>query len=331
MKQDKIKFIRQGIIFCILFILVFYLLNAAYSTAILSNTIMERIDLQFKENIKDTPVLFMGASHTANAINPSLIQNSFNLANGGTNYIQIYYKLKKVLNSTESPIKIIVLPIDPNSFSPYFAKRFNNEWYWKKYIDFKKISENSTNISSFKKIVKSYFPLFDSGENLISFIFIKKKAELIKGYAPQTGNFSSHPAKSKDASQRIKKHLAYSENVNQNAFKHFKKILELSKKKKIYVILVKYPLTEEFVIEAKKYLDFEEFYKSISAETEKFNNCYILDYQKFFLNKYDLFKNSDHLNKWGAEILSKQVAKDLEKIKLNIILNNQISDFIKQK
>ncbi|MBW2973166.1 hypothetical protein KY346_02105 [Candidatus Woesearchaeota archaeon] len=331
MKADKIHFIKKMILFCILLTISFALLNWIYCATILPKSSLEKTNTQFKNSLENIDIIFMGASHTKTAINPLIINKSFNFGANAENYILTYYKFRTILNSYTSNIQTVVLPLDLHVFSPYLTTRFENDWYWRKYIDFKELA-NFTNESIFKKEIKSIFPLLDSGSDLIELLMRRKTSKIVKGHILSLERFSNAQNRTQLAANTAKRHLEYSQIIKQDAFLYFKKIIELANRREVTVILIKYPVTKEYFIASKKYIaDTEEFYKKIVNKIYKYNNVYILDYQKLFFDKNDLFKDDNHLNKWGAEILSKQVAKDLEKIKLNIMLNNQISDFINQK
>lgn len=313
------KFIKRLTVFLIILTLLILFLNLCYNKFVLPRTALQRSDNQFYEYKGDTKILFVGDSQVQRGLNPLMINNSFNFASADEDYIENYYKLKATLDIKDFKPEIVILPVGLHSFSSRRAIHFNNEWYWKRYVDFDELSTFSDDVSPTERKLKAIFPVIGNGLDFLS-ILVEGKSKLVKGHKMTYGDFSTLEDKSEEASRRVVLYLKDYEKPNGVLLIYFQKILDLAKEKKIKVVLIKFPLTEEYYRIADEYLsgkqtDYQtDYYRTIKNITAKYDNVYTLDYQRIFFNNASLFHNSDHLNSVGAEIFSQLINKDLEKI-----------------
>lgn len=301
-------------VFLIIFFLLLLLLNSVYLNFALSHHLLERTDEQFQQYKKNTQIIVMGDSHTKDALNPLFIDNSFNFASQGELSVQTYYKFRTILRDKEFKPKILVLPLDLATFSSFRAGRFRDYWYWKRYIDEKEVPA----FKEYTHPLQRLFPILGQGEKIFMPLilkFIKKERELIKGHLSVKGDFSKAKNKSRVALDVANQHFKNARLIDKDLFLYFKKILDLAQERNIKVALIKFPLTKEYYDKASKYIpDEEAYYGKIKKLTNNYNNVRIFDYQKTFFDNGSLFINSDHLNYWGAEILSKKFNDDLKKV-----------------
>jgi hypothetical protein len=211
------------------------------------------------------------------------------------------------------------LPLDLHSFSSFRASRFGDEWYWKRYVDFNELSQSNKNISALNKIVKGWFPIIGNGEMFLTVLVPNKyKNKIIKGQAIQVkmADFSRVKNREDIAIKRAKIHLENSKVIEGISYFYFKKIIQLAKQKNINIVLIKYPVTEEYFNATKNYISNTDahYFKIINNINDA--NIPTLDYQKYFFGEPALFKDSDHLNQKGAEILSKKINQDLKELNL---------------
>jgi len=316
MKQDKIKFMKKTIVFFLILVLLVLTINLLFRQSILSRTILERTDKQFEEYKKEIKILFIGDSHTKDNINPLMINNSFNFASSGENYMETYYKLKTILKDENLKLEVIILPIDLHSFSSFRTNRFRNEWYWKKYVNYKEVAVfNDDNFFLIKRSILSVCPVIGSGTRIL--MPLLRESEIIKGHIKSEGNFSKIENRQEKAQQRVDYLLKNQEVLDKILLLYFKKSLELVKENKLKVVLVKFPITREHHNASNKYVPNKTiFYSKIDKiiKTVNYEPIYILDYQNIYFDKNYLFSNDDHLNPRGIEIFSKKIDQDLKTV-----------------
>jgi hypothetical protein len=296
---------------------------------------IQRTEDQFKNKIKDINILLMGDSHTRYAINPEYVNNSFNYASSSENYFMTYHKLLTIINNDKCNLSVLVLGIGIHSLLKsyeIFTKPMNaNSWYWKEYI---KINEHEVYVDDFNihdkisQLIESYFPFIGQGSELIEFISLDEKKrikkyngneiELIDGYKRTSEKFSERKNPNKLAIKAVEHQLNHSYDLFEFLFSYFLKIIDLAVDNDITVVLIKFPISQEYYDYAKSFVDVEEYYNEIYSEIYKYNQLYLLDYQKYFFGDNKNMRDSQHLNIYGAEIFSKMLYNDL--MSLNVVI-----------
>ena len=78
------------------------------------------------------------------------------------------------------------------------------------------------------------------------------------------------------------------------------------------VILVVYPMVNEYLKPLEEEINItKEFIKVDEMILDIYENVIIFDYKEMLRYNQTLFVHSDHLNRDGAEVLTKQLAEDL--------------------
>lgn len=294
-------------------VILIFSLNTAYLNFLNNNSKVSLVYASYKEHTRNSSIIdiaFFGDSHPKEAANPIYINNSFNFASGAGNYFQIYYNLKSILEDDHIKIKYIVLEIDPQSFSsnlyePQFI--IDNYWYWSKFIpanEMRKVS-NKTYIETF---ILSKLPIIGGGRDLL-YYYIKNNDgdnEFFKGWEPCHGNITSINRKDLAQIEFNKIFRGESYSISSVALKYFLLTLELANENNISIILLKYPLTSEFVetLEDNNRSQ-NEYYKDLFQSINKTNINYpLLDFQNIYFTNKDYFCDMTHLNTIGAKNFS---------------------------
>ncbi|MBS3167449.1 hypothetical protein J4403_04580 [Candidatus Woesearchaeota archaeon] len=307
-KRDWIKFIKRIILFSIIAVICFLIVNSIYTNNILIKKGAFRAENVFIENKDNISILFIGDSHPANAINSDFIPNSFNYAVGGEKYSQNFFKLRNALKQTDN-IKVIVMTVDLNSLTDQEESNSFDccIWYWKKFMTFKEI-ESLAKISKFDTYIVGYLPLISSGDYIGSYLLdsLNKKIKTEYNSTKQEINFTS------SAEYEVRVQFSnYTSELNTIQYKYFLKSFNLAKEKNKTIILINYPVTKEYIAEAENGgVNFSQYNNLIKELIENNEEVYLLEYSNF-TEEIKLYKDADHLNNEGAEIFSKQLYEDL--------------------
>ncbi len=309
------KFIKKTIFFFILTSLLFFSINMCYENFVLKKTLLAKTDAQFIDaNKEGINILFLGASHTKRGINPLLIPNSFNYASADENYAETYYKLKTLIEKKQLKPQIIILPLELNSFTSKRIERFNNGWYWKKYIDFQEFAKFNPKFSILEAEITSTFPVLGNGLDFLS-IIIKGKSEMVKGHKRTYRDFSQISNKEQEAIVKANSHFKNTKLIDERLVFYLKRILDLAKENNIKVLVIKFPITEEYYKASLRYIqDIEKFNDITEGIVNDRKDVILVDYQRLYWGNYSLFHNSDHLNAKGAEEFTQVIKKDIENI-----------------
>src|SRR3989344_6466753 len=173
MRQDKIKFLKKGVVFVVALTVIILLLNLLYINLVQHNLISYRKELLYTEDLntfknKEIEFAFFGSSHLSFAINPSYINNSYNFGINHGNYIETYYKLRKIVEQDNLKVDTIFLELDLHTFSGTFNEpqdRFSNLEIAGEMLSLREISELREE-SWWSIIMERYFPVFGGGMSL---------------------------------------------------------------------------------------------------------------------------------------------------------------------
>ncbi len=323
MKEEKKIFLKKGTIFLIVLFLLILLINHLYIKNIYEKKQIFRKEKEWQEYKKHLPNNtlmhgFFGDSHTRNSINPRHINYSFNFGTSAEDYTETYYKFQGILNEGIT-IQNVFLEIDLHTFSTELRKKerlFEETSYYNKKIPLKTIS-NLRNESIINLFLKSKIPIFGKGNEIIKYLFNKKLTNIYLGWTKSTEDFSK---KNKNLLASEKFNVHFNENKNlfeKNSLESFIKILNISKKEGINIILIRYPVSKEYNDEIiNNNISINEYYEKLFNKINKScNNYTILNYYSIYFNNSDYFSNSDHLNNKGSKNLSIMLQNDLIELK----------------
>jgi hypothetical protein len=100
--------------------------------------------------------------------------------------------------------------------------------------------------------------------------------------------------------------------IDDNLVLYYKKVISLCKERDIDLILMKYPLHRNYLIQSRKFIpDVEEHYDKVYEKIGIGEDQKIFDYQTIFPKEDHLFFNSDHMNIDGSILLSRKVRDDI--------------------
>ncbi len=326
MKNNKIKFIKQSILFiCILSVFIFGLNFIWLESIQKSKNIFrgEEIYINYIKTLGDKKIdlAFFGDSHTQDAVNPDYIKNSFNFGFPSENFVEIYYKLKRIIEEDDILIKSIVLEIDWHIFSDKRAQEhglFKEIPFYLRFVSLFDMAELKQK-SLFNIFIQGYFPFLGNGEKMVRY-FLQDRSNLTPiylGWAEKIGDFSLYKNKKKVALERVNYFFDDGiAKINEQVFDYFLKSIQLAKENGINVVVIKYPLSKEYddAISNIGIKDIEKDYysKIFNGIESKLGKDYsLLDYYDVFFDHSEYFSNSDHLNKIGASKLSNMISEAL--------------------
>jgi len=321
MENHKNKICGNEMIGLVIILIMIFSLNAAYLNFLNKNSKISLAYNSYKEHTKYSHIIafaFFGDSHPKEAVNPEYINNSFNFASGAGNYFQIYYNLKSIIEDDKIKINSLVLEIDPQSFSsnlyePQFI--IDNYWYWNRFIPVSELS-NISDRNYIELFALSKMPIIGGGRDLMHYYLKNKEPdnEFFKGWESCKGNIIniSHIDLAQIEFNKILR--AETNPICPIALKYFLLTLDLANKKNISIILIKYPLTTEFVdILEQNNRPQEEYYKNLFlAVNETKINYTLLDFQDIYFTNQNYFCDMTHLNTIGAKNFSMLLSDKLK-------------------
>lgn len=294
---------KFNLILTIIFgISMFLILNNLYVSNIYNHFSDVVAAKNFNEYDKSNlSLIFLGDSHVMNSIIPSYFLGSYNFGRGSETLDTTKIKVDNLIVEDDG-IKTYVLQYDLHLFS-----------------DPDEIKVNHLNTLNFKfnktpsMVIRDYFPVIGNMEQVIPYLIYGSSNPIFyQGYQNKTKIFDQDLSKTK---YRVFVEFVLHKK-NPNSISDYISILKTLKSNHKQVILIKYPVSNQYLEELNKVENISEEYKLLN-ETLDLNGYVILDYSNIFNNSQEYFADMDHLNYQGAKEFSRIVVNDLEHLRHN--------------
>lgn len=300
--------------YLLLFALLLWGLNALYHRLVLSKYILARTDRAFAECRDEVEVLFLGDSHVQHGLDPLEIPHAFNFSSQAEHYALNYYKLESILAGGRGRLRTVVLPVDTHSFAARTLENhyFRDPWYWWRYVDYLEAARMIGDPALIGRMAAAFFPFLGSGMDFFHPVDPDKLTPQVRGFVRNLEDFSRKPDRAEIARNRAHGMLSATEMMDGRLAAYFGKILDLSARAGLEVILVRMPVSRAFYEEARRHFpDVAGLYQAVDGMIAPYDNILSLDYQQCFFGEDGMFWDSDHLNAAGAEYLTLRLRADL--------------------
>jgi hypothetical protein len=317
MSRNK-QFLKKLGIFIILVVALNALLNSVYNRWMYYFRLSRLQDEQFAARPDSLKYLLLGNSH--NRVNPEILGNGFCYITPKEVYTQTYYKLKYILEKTDKKPENILISIDPVNFSPRATNELSFDGYWKKYLDYFELARESNDYSYLTYWLTGNFFSYAGNYRYVfmSLQFFNADLGQIKnGYIPARNYRNFAKEKNRDALgfEIATAYLSsYAKTSAPGDMKYYFRILELCRQHKIRLILLRMPLTDEYLKYARKMINIEKLDRTILDSTRQHCSDFVVfDFRNEFHGQPGYFFNADHVNPDGAAIISRKIKEELEK------------------
>jgi hypothetical protein len=275
-------------------------------------------DEQFNAYTGPLTYLMLGNSH--NRVSPAVLGNGFCYIMPKEIYTQTYYKLKYILEKTNKRPENILLSIDPVNFSPRAETELSFDGYWRKYLNYFELARDYHNADYFVNWFTGNFFSYAGNYRyiLMSIQFFNADLTQIKnGYilARNYLNFAKESNREAIGFEIATAYLSsYSKKSVLGETRYYLKILDLCKQYNIHLILLRMPMTDEYLKYARKLIDLDKLdHEIIDLTRNHCNDFKVFDYRNEFHEKPEYFFNADHINPAGVGIISRKIKEELEK------------------
>jgi hypothetical protein len=295
------------------------LMNMCFDRIVMRDTLLRRTTREF-DRADSLDVLILGDSHTMNSVDARLIPGAYNYSSNGESYLQTWYKLSWIIDRGEPVVQAVVLPLDLHSFSSFRTGRIEDPLYWQRYIDWIDLTQRLGLAQGLRFCVESFlFPWAGCmAPSDIEFDVLAGRRpvqDLSMGFRPVSDvrfSESVEEERAADARKRAVRHFEGSDPLDGRLLHCFSDILDLCSDSGVTVIVVSYPVTEEYEVAAAGYVTRNELMAEFRKAAGDYTDVHYLDYSMIFGDEDENFRNSDHLNAQGAEIFTRRLAADLE-------------------
>ncbi len=116
---------------------------------------------------------------------------------------------------------------------------------------------------------------------------------------------------------RAAMHLRRRESFDPRNVDDFGRLLDLCHEKGIRVLLVKFPLTREYLDAADPFVDIDGHDRRLAELVDDRAGLAVLDVRSRFSDRAELFTDPDHLNSRGARLLAASINAALGRLAAN--------------
>ncbi len=319
MSANKTFFLKLALLL-ILALILNEALNLAYDRWMYYFRLARNQDEQFATVPDTLKYLMLGNSH--NRVNPEILGNGFCYITPKESYRQTWYKLKYILTKTTKRPANVLLSIDPVNFGPKAETDRSFDGYWRKYLDYGELAMEHHDPGYLLNWVSGTFFSYVGNYkySFMSLLFFNADMKKIKyGYFPARNykNFAREPNRDQlgyfVASAYLAGYVGRSV-ICENEY--YRRILALCRQYRIHLILLRMPLTDEYLKYARKIVNLDKLDRQIVEFTGRYSTDFeVFDFRNEFHGRPDYFFNADHINPAGAAIISNKIKDEIERKK----------------
>lgn len=266
---------------------------------------------------RQASIWIMGDSHPMMALNPDYLPGSFNFGATSEYYFLSLQKLKRLLSENRPP-GILILPLDLHSFSAQgnalLLQHELDDVYWSQQTDPFELMDAGLPSSWMRWYLSArFFPYAGQYYRLLA--SMKKEDYQVEnnGFVPADAGFSklSNTEKQQTAEARFRAHFDKFPAMDSLQVAALSGIAEICKNNNVRLLLLSYPVSDEYLRCAENKRGLEKV-KHL-ADSVKGRHLHA-DFSRFFSGKPDCFSDPDHLNPFGAQLLSRHLKQTLDSL-----------------
>jgi hypothetical protein len=261
--------------------------------------------------------LILGDSRAKCGVMPQHIVGSFNLATLGGQYMQTYYRLKRLVKEEGREVHHVILPMDTHSLA-WQRDRLEESAYWVRYMNYATLATRSGAPGHFAKryLTGRLFPYAGRGDDMIARIIASGERTLrhdvTRGYIALEQSWSDRNAEARATDSAGRSAFVHDEYacINPMMTRYFQDTLALCAEEGIPVVLVRYPVAKELHDAISAHVPLEEV-DAVYATATADSNVTAIDFMDAFTATPEFFADGEHLNAQGAEAFTHLLNEEL--------------------
>jgi len=294
-----------------------------YLNRILVDGFAERTEEQF-EAVRDTvDTLVLGHSHAKWGVAAAELGDAFNLALDGQTLPETYFVLKSELAEPGLDLKAIVLAADSVSFSDWQIKGIGFRHWYAPRVDYLEIGWRRGQPIRYgvTGLLGRYAPYVGMRSDIYTYLETGGAPQLPyhMGQVMERGSFLakgsfgklSETERAEAARRRMGIHYPKAE-FDEVAGEYFRKTLELARDRGIFVVVVRFPLTKEYLQASRFFLDASRLNERVDEILADHPEVTLVDARLDYATRPKLFIDPDHLNGTGARRFTRRLRAVLE-------------------
>ena len=282
------KFLSIVFVITLFFVIVQFIVLEYYTREKL--VVMRPQTKTLMEN-HNNKLALLGTSHTNYGAEMNKIDNEmFDYGESYTYPIVMYQKLQKLIALNKN-LKYLLVEADYHQFYEF---SFTESTIYTKYAALLKDIETG-NENLFYSLNRGIYPIL--------------YRRILKDKDKDWSKLTQSEKDKKNLSRYNFFKFTNDKTMNENSLDYYQKTIELAQKNNIEVILIRHPLTNEYLNNM-----YPKMKTDVNRLIDKLSRKYNLkkfDYRYIFKDKQNLFANTDHLNKNGIQKFAKILTNDI--------------------
>lgn len=256
----------------------------------------------------DKKIVFIGDSHIEVGVNETLIPNAYNFAKGGDPYLDQLARLKRLLEDNPQ-VETIFITATPHSLARYGDQRIFSDFAMQKIVPtaFPLYSRRERDLYLKKDPLRlAKFLLKNPIETLSAALSWQRRAMAQLGSRKDLGGNNLARSIAVERGLRPGKKKLHGDDScgTELEVAYLREIVELTRSRGARIIFLNPPLYR-----AEEFFDVAYFENLLK---EKFSDVEFWDYADFPMPD-DCRLDINHLNRWGAEIFSRELAERMKR------------------
>lgn len=314
--MSKKRRIAKAVIFLAVLAAIHAGLRQAYYAFITPQDSYLRRQQEFTAHLGPYDIALFGDSHALISVQPGILGSAANLSQLGEGYVERYYKFHYNLRKNPGKIKTIILPLDLHSFSPAWGENFNVVSS-SRYVNFPDyLWHGGLSSQAVRNVFHYYvFPYADCTPAIYEALPSRKQETMNQNIARLGRSLADTPASMEQIKRLFNEHYGEDrEWFSEKALFYFNRIKALCHKEGIRVVFVRFPVSEQYVDAASRFIPLEEFDALTQELVSDWPGAVLLDYRSLYFGRDDLFTDLNHLNVEGSTLFSQRLRGDLAQL-----------------
>lgn len=315
-----------AVLFVAIFVAIAFMLRVTYNRMLCGDCDQPQADVlaQRAEDLRTVRVLATGDSRMAVGFDPREYPGSYNDGQFGANMAQVYYRLKNSL-PLATQLDTVFLSIGPYSFvmgpdnprgintgAPLLISREDSAEYGQLTSSVTtEANDESSETSLTHRLLDFLFPYAGQSQTAWDRYRMPPVEDSYMGYIAREVASQTAPRTGKDRAEAI---FRYVDGPSSVAQAYTRKIVELCEREGIKLILVRLPVTPDYVAEMEKFFSSTQYVEWLTSLTAGTTSA--VDYIDLHDRLYDrpgAFQDGDHLNASGARVVAQTLRTEVQR------------------
>jgi hypothetical protein len=297
-----------------------------YLSTFMRENIAARTEAQFNEYRAGLKTLILGDSHSKWGVDARLLDSAFNVSLPGRVYMQDFYLLRSFLDRGLIDPQFVILGLDLYSFTERPLGQWGFLRFYTRYINYVEEGWRRGELLYYtmRQVQGRFAPYAGQRAETLHFLAFGRPLTLahLTQVPMERGALilpSWHERVPVAERQRLARIGALVQLNRRDPFhprhvEDFLRLLDLCHERKIRVLLIKFPMSAEYLAAAEAYTDIQKHNRRTDELLKGRTGVAVLHTRTKFADRPDLFTDATHLDSTGAKVLAAEINRALDSL-----------------